>query len=384
MKREHDELAEDTADLTQVSSEGSRLKGPDAYRNKTILAPMVRVGTLPMRLLALEYGADIVYSEEIIAKKFAKCLRTVDEKSKRVEFVLPGHKKKNVVFSTCAADRPTVFQMGTSDSVSALRAAELVCRDVDAIDVNMGCPKHFSISGGMGAALLSKPDTIQDIMTTLSRNISIPITAKVRMLDSIPASVGLLRLIQQTGAAAVAVHARRIPERPKDPARWTELKEVLDAANLDIPVIVNGDVFCFADIQRARETTGASSVMIGRGAMADPSIFRPETVVPYEVHREYLRKCVECDNVFQNTKYTLLRMHTENPNMGLQNEIGQALVKAKTYEDICKLWGLAEWHEEWKKARGDGAEGPETSSKRPRTQSRDDHDNDPAQESTKE
>lgn len=68
--------------------------------------------------------------------------------------------------------------------------------------------------------------------------------------------------------------------------------------------------------------------------MADPSIFRPETVVPYEVHREYLRKCVECDNVFQNTKYTLLRMHTENPNMGLQNEIGQALVKAKTYEDI--------------------------------------------------
>lgn len=61
-------------------------------------------GTLPMRLLALEYGADIVYSEEIIAKKFAKCERVVDD-SGRVEFVLPG-KKKNVVFSTCAGDHP--------------------------------------------------------------------------------------------------------------------------------------------------------------------------------------------------------------------------------------------------------------------------------------
>lgn len=149
---------------------------------------------------------------------------------------------------------------------------------------------------------------------------------------------------------------RRIPERPRHPARWAEVKEVIEAANLDIPVIINGDIFCYADIQRARETTGtanpframailqrlirsfyllgASSVMIGRGAMADPSIFRPTPIPPFEIHKEYLKKCIQCDNIFQNTKYTLLRMHTENPKMGLQHPIGEALVKSKTYDDI--------------------------------------------------
>jgi len=307
-------------------------------------------GTLPMRLLALEYGSDIVYSEELIAHKLAKCVRTIDETSDRVEFVLPkGGPKKTIVFSTCPAERANVLQIGANEAVVALHAAELVCRDVDGIDVNMGCPKHFSTSGGMGAALLSKPDTARDIITTLTRNLPNPITAKVRMLGSTQTTVDFLRLLQQAGAAAVAVHARCVSERPKDPARWADLREVIDAANLDIPVIVNGDVFCFEDIQRAREATGASSVMIGRGAISDPSVFRPQPVVLYDAHRAYLRKCVECRNTFQNTKYTLLRMHTENSKLGLQHESGQALVHSKGNADLCRLWGLAEWYQEWER-----------------------------------
>lgn len=67
------------------------------------------------------------------------------------------------VYRTCAADRPTVFQLGTADPVLALRAAELVARDVDAVDINMGCPQPFSTSGGMGAALLMKPQLVKEV-----------------------------------------------------------------------------------------------------------------------------------------------------------------------------------------------------------------------------
>jgi len=74
----------------------------------------------------------------------------------------------NVVFRTCPQERGrVVFQMGTSHAVRALKAAEIVCHDVAAIDINMGCPKSFSLSGGMGAALLSKPELIHDVLVLI-------------------------------------------------------------------------------------------------------------------------------------------------------------------------------------------------------------------------
>ncbi|EFH40210.1 hypothetical protein ARALYDRAFT_917859 [Arabidopsis lyrata subsp. lyrata] len=131
------------------------------YQNKLVLAPMVRVGTLSFRMLAAEYGADITYGEEIIDHKLVKCERRINVAYGTTEFVEKG--TDNVVFSTCKEERNrVVFQMGTSDAVRALKAAEIVCNDVATVDINMGCPKAFSIQGGMGAALLSKPELIHD------------------------------------------------------------------------------------------------------------------------------------------------------------------------------------------------------------------------------
>ncbi|KAK4361576.1 hypothetical protein RND71_020528 [Anisodus tanguticus] len=103
----------------------------------------------------------------------------------------------------------------------------------------MGYPKSFSISGGMGAALLSKPELIHDILTTLRRNLDVPVTCKIRLLKSPHDTVELARQIERTGVTALAVHGRKVPDRPRDPAKWNE---ITDAA-LSIPVIANGDVF---------------------------------------------------------------------------------------------------------------------------------------------
>ncbi|OVA07325.1 tRNA-dihydrouridine synthase [Macleaya cordata] len=223
------------------------------YENKLVLAPMVRVGTLPFRLLAAEYGADITYGEEIIDHKFVKCERRINESLGSTDFVEKG--TENVVFRTCPEERNrVVFQIGTSDAVRALTAAQIVCNDVAAIDINMGCPKSFSISGGMGAALLTKPELIHDILTTLKRNLNTPVTCKIRLLKSSQDTVELAQRIERTGVSALAVHGRRVADRPRDPANWSEIADVVAA--LSIPVIANGDVFEYEDIQRIKIATG--------------------------------------------------------------------------------------------------------------------------------
>jgi tRNA-dihydrouridine synthase 2 len=177
-----------------------------SYRGKVVLAPMVRVGTLPFRILAQNYGADIVYSEELIDHRLLRCQRVVDEPlaaagpvgaagfasawerpERTIRYVVKNDQKvktgpERTVFQTYEGE-PVVLQLGTGDAVRALQAAQVVARDVRAIDINMGCPIHFSVQGGMGAALLSKPEMMHDIVSTLKRNLNMPITVKIRLLE---------------------------------------------------------------------------------------------------------------------------------------------------------------------------------------------------------
>ncbi|XP_059300190.1 uncharacterized protein LOC132052596 [Lycium ferocissimum] len=311
------------------------------YRNKLVLAPMVRVGTLPFRMLAAQYGADITYGEEIIDHKIIKCERRVNDVLGTTDIVEKG--TDNVVFRTCPEERNrVVFQMGTSDAVRALKAAEIVCKDVAAVDVNMGCPRSFSVSGGMGAALLSKPELIHDILTTLRRNLDVPVTCKIRLLKSPQDTVELARRIERTGVSALAVHGRKVADRPRDPAKWNEIADV--AAALSIPVIANGDVFEYEDFQRIRDATGASSVMVARGAIWNASIFSSEGKIPREdVKREYVRKSILWDNDIKSTKHTLKEMIMQYSSLGLPE--GLAVIKSDTLADIAKLYGEEEYYE---------------------------------------
>ncbi|KAK8717393.1 hypothetical protein V6N13_044664 [Hibiscus sabdariffa] len=294
------------------------------YENKLVLAPMVRVGTLPFRLLAADYGADITYSEEIIDHKMVKCERKVNEYIGSTDFVEKG--TDNIVFRTCSQERDrVVFQMGTSDAVRALKAAQIVCKDVAAVDINMGCPKSFSVSGGMGAALLTKPDLISDILTTLRRNLDTPVTCKIRLLESSSATVELARRIEKTGVSALAVHGRKVPDRPRDPAKWNEIADVVSA--LSIPVIANG----------------ASSVMVARGALWNASIFSPKGKAHWEdVKREYVRKSISWDNDVKSTKHTLKEMIMHYSCLEFPE--GKAVIKSENLADLAKVYGEEEYY----------------------------------------
>ncbi|XP_052198027.1 uncharacterized protein LOC127804949 [Diospyros lotus] len=311
------------------------------YNNKLVLAPMVRVGTLPFRLLTAEYGADITYGEEIIDHKIIKCERRTNEVIGTTDIVEKG--TDNVVFRTCHEERnQVVFQMGTSDAVRALTAAQIVCKDVAAVDINMGCPKSFSVSGGMGAALLTKPELIHDILTTLKRNLDTPVTCKIRLLKSSLDTVELARRIEKTGVSALAVHGRKVSDRPRDPAKWGEIADIVAA--LSIPVIANGDVFEYEDIQRIKVATGASSVMVARGALWNASIFSPKGKLPWEdVKREYVRKSILWDNDVKSTKHTLKEMIMHFSSLELPE--GKAVIKSETLADLAQLYGEEKYYE---------------------------------------
>ncbi|CAN7099206.1 unnamed protein product [Brassica rapa subsp. narinosa] len=310
------------------------------YRNKLVLAPMVRVGTLSFRMLAAEYGADITYGEEIIDHKLVKCQRRINVAYGTTEFVEKG--TENVVFSTCDEERErVVFQMGTSDAVRALKAAEIVCKDVAAVDINMGCPKAFSIQGGMGAALLTKPELIHDILATLKRNLDVPVTCKIRLLKSPADTVELARRIEKLGVPALAVHGRKVEDRPRDPAKWDEIADVVAA--LSIPVIANGDVLEYDDFSRIKTATGAASVMVARGAMWNASVFSPKGKSHWEdVKKKYIRKSILWNNDVKSTKYTIKEMIAHHSCLELAE--GKSLNKADTLADIAKLYELEDYY----------------------------------------
>jgi tRNA-dihydrouridine synthase 2 len=160
---------------------------------------------------------------------------------------------------------------------------------VTAIDVNCGCPKHFSISGGMGAALLSRPEQLQAILMTLVSHLSIPVTCKIRLLPDIEKTLDLCRTIEATGVAALAVHLRTPDERPRHRAHWDRLPAIVNA--LRIPVIANGDIEVYNDIEKIKSLTGAHSIMIARAAQANPSVFRTEGFLSQDrILKDYLKK----------------------------------------------------------------------------------------------
>ncbi|KAF3706064.1 tRNA-dihydrouridine(20) synthase [NAD(P)+]-like [Channa argus] len=314
-----------------------------SFSNITALAPMVRVGTLPMRLLALDYGADVVYCEELIDIKMAQCRRVVNEVLETVDFVAPDDR---VMFRTCEREKDrVVFQMGTADPDRALTVAQLVEKDVAAVDVNMGCPKEYSTKGGMGAALLSDPVKIEAILRKLVSGVSVPVTCKIRILPSLEETVRLVQRIEKTGVAAVAVHGRFKEERPRHPVHCDYIRAI--AQSVSIPIIANGAsldmVKTNSDIEEFRKATGTSSVMLARAAMWNASVFSSQGPLPVErVMEEYLKYAIRYENHAFNTKYCLCQMLRDK----VESPLGKQVQAAQTNAEISGAYGLQEFYQQ--------------------------------------
>lgn len=226
-------------------------------KNNLIAAPMAGLSSLPYRLLAIQEGAGLVFSEMISA-----------------EGIIRAHSKTRRYFLNDERIRPFGAQIfGATPEAIALAIKILEYESIDLIDINMGCPVKKVCSRGAGAALMRTPKLVEKIVSIARKTTSKPLTIKIRAgwdKDSINC-VQIARIAELAGADAVTVHARTKEQGFKGIADWSYIADV--KAGVQIPVIGNGDVKSRADALRMISETRCDGVMVGRAAIGNPWIF---------------------------------------------------------------------------------------------------------------
>lgn len=246
--------------------------------------------------------------------------------------------------------RRLIFQVGTSDPDRAVAAARLVAADVAGIDVNAGCPKPFSTSGGMGAALLRTPEKLCSILEALVRNIvpefEIGISVKIRLLETLEETENLVRKLVATGITGLTVHCRTTPMRPREKAIREQLRMISDICReAGVACLMNGDVVNRSQADQLIAEYGVDGAMIATAAETNPSCFRSQGLLPWrEVVEQYLKTCMEVENRWGNTKYLLGHL------VPGKEAVYRCITASKNYTQICELLELQHLHEDAREA----------------------------------
>jgi len=223
-----------------------------------MLAPMAGVSDLPFRLIAREFGCPLAFTEMINGRALA--LR--NNKTLRLLRSLPQ-------------DRPLGVQLlGHEPDVLREALEALADYPYDVVDLNAACPVHKVTRKGEGAALLREPDVLFRLVSALVKHAPVPVTVKIRAGwddDSINAPE-IAKRIEAAGASAVCVHGRTRNQGYRGRADMSVIRAVKKA--VAIPVIASGDVFSQEAAARIAQETGCDAVMVARGALGNPWIFR--------------------------------------------------------------------------------------------------------------
>ena len=225
--------------------------------NPLVLAPMAGVTDLPFRLLCKEQGAGLVCMEMVSAKA-----------------IYYNNKNTEALLEINTREKPVSLQLfGSDPEIMAAMAHRIEDRPFDILDINMGCPVPKVVNNGEGSALLKNPELVRKIVTSVVKAVDKPVTVKIRRgfdEDSVNA-VEIAKIIEDCGAAAVAVHGRTREQYYSGKADWDIIRQVKEAVS--IPVIGNGDVTSPETAVALMEQTGCDGIMIGRAVRGNPWLF---------------------------------------------------------------------------------------------------------------
>ncbi|OPX40337.1 MAG: tRNA dihydrouridine synthase DusB [Desulfobacteraceae bacterium 4484_190.1] len=227
-------------------------------KNRLIMAPMAGITNLPFRLIVKKYGVGLVTTEMISARGL-----TLAQK-KTLEYLKsdPGEK-------------PLAVQIfGSEPSVMSDAAVIAVEAGASIVDINMGCPARKVLKIGAGGALLQTPERIKKIVSAVKEVCHVPLTVKIRAgwSSDKPVALEIARIIEDCGADAITIHPRYITQGFSGTADWKIIAEV--KRELKIPCIGSGDISTPALAFEMIRETACDGVMIGRGAIGNPWIFK--------------------------------------------------------------------------------------------------------------
>jgi tRNA-dihydrouridine synthase 3 len=227
-----------------------------------VLGPMTKGCNLPYRRLCVELGARVTMSEMTLARRLRQ--------KRRPEYVLIRRAPDESCFGVQLA--------GTNPEEMGWAAALVEARGADLVDVNLGCPIDYFTRKGLGAALARQPKRIHRIVEGMKRAVTrVPVTVKIRLgwSDTQRNYLEVARAAVDGGADAIVVHGRTRDARYRFAADWNAIGEV--AAAVPVPVVGNGDLLFPHEVEEAMERSGCAGVMVARGALIKPWLFREMT-----------------------------------------------------------------------------------------------------------
>ena len=247
--------------------------GNTELKNGLFLAPMAGFTDYAFRRICREHGAEYTVSEMVSAK--ALCYEQI---GKKTEY------KTAPLAAVRAEEMPMAIQLFGSEPQFVAEAARMIeCGEYrgcvsevspSAIDINMGCPMHKIVGNGEGSALMKNPRLAAEIVNSTVKALEhTPVTVKIRAGwdDSSKNAPEMARMLEDAGASLICVHARTREQMYNPGVDISVIERVKKAVS--IPVVGNGDVYCFDDAERMIEATGCDGIMIGRGALGNPWIF---------------------------------------------------------------------------------------------------------------
>lgn len=241
---------------------------------------MTKGSNLPYRQLCVELGARVTMSEMTVARRL--------KQKRRAEFALIRRAPEESCFGVQLA--------GSDPSEMAWAAALVEARGADLVDVNLGCPIDYFTRKGLGAALARQPTRVRRIVEAMTQAVRVPVTVKIRLgwNEKTRNYLEIARAAVDGGARAVFVHGRTRQARYTQSADWDAIGEV--AAALSVPVVGNGDLLFRHEIASGLARSGCAGVMVARGALIKPWLFREMAVgdldlapeARLEIYRRYV------------------------------------------------------------------------------------------------
>lgn len=233
----------------------------EQLKNKQImLAPLAGVSDVGFRLIAEKYGADKTFTEMVSVN----ALYYDNKKTDDLLFISENEKNCNIqIFGS----KPDIIEKVVKDKINQIEKSK-------EISFNMGCPVAKITKNGEGSALMAKPKLVEEICKTLRKSTDKIINIKFRLgIDDKNLNyLEIGKIAQDAGIDYVILHARTKEQMYSGKADWNHIKILKE--NLSIPVIANGDIFCVEDFVKVIDKTKADGVMLARGAMGNPFLFK--------------------------------------------------------------------------------------------------------------